>query len=68
MSYLYGNPKTKKAAKELLKEKGKLDYFEPGIGDRVTSGTVYLEGPHFPEPHRWYAQGKVEGGQVVEIK
>jgi hypothetical protein len=32
------------------------------------NGVVYLEGPHYPEPHRWYAQAVVEGGRVVRVK
>ena len=32
------------------------------------SGTVWLEGPWFPQPHTWYAQAKVENGIVVEVK
>ena len=31
-------------------------------------GVIYLEGPHYPEPHRWYAQATVKGGVIVRVK
>lgn len=33
-----------------------------------TNGEVYLEGPHYPEPHRWYAQATIENGVVVKVR
>ena len=27
-----------------------------------------LEGPHFPEPHRWYAQATVKDSVIVSVK
>jgi hypothetical protein len=32
------------------------------------TGTVYLEGPHFPLPHRWYATGVMKDGVLVSVK
>ncbi len=32
------------------------------------TGTAYCEGPHYPEPHRWYAEVKVENGIVIKVK
>jgi hypothetical protein len=32
------------------------------------NGRVYLEGPHYPEPHRWYAQAELKDGVVVKVK
>ena len=32
------------------------------------NGKVYLEGPHYPEPHRWYAEAWLENGEVVKVK
>mgnify|MGYP003347318056 CR=1 FL=1 len=31
-------------------------------------GTAFLEGPHYPEPHRWYAQVEVRDGVVIKVK
>ena len=67
MAYIFGNPKTKKAAKELVK-KGSASCFEPGLGDIPYNGTVYISGPHYPQPHKWYAQGVVRDGVLVSIR
>ena len=32
------------------------------------SGTACVEGPHFPESHKWYATVTVEKGIVVKVK
>jgi hypothetical protein len=37
-------------------------------GNEPTNGTVYLEGPHHPKPHRWYAQATLKDGVVVAVK
>jgi hypothetical protein len=44
--------------------------FQPGLGPPLDhfTGTVYLEGPHYPKPHTWYAQAVLKDGVVVIIK
>lgn len=32
-----------------------------------SSGRVTLEGPHYPEPHCWYATAILENGEVVKV-
>lgn len=34
------------------------------IGDRLdtANGKVWLEGPHYPRPHTWYAEGVMKDG------
>jgi hypothetical protein len=32
------------------------------------NGTVFLEGPHYPQPHKWYAQGTMKDGVLVGVK
>lgn len=61
MAYVDGNPKTKKALKQLLEE-GEVTIFQPGgwfpLSPDVVKGELgytVVEGPHNPEPHRWYA-------------
>lgn len=66
MAYVVGNPKTKKALKEMFASSG-VELFEPGFGHIPSEGIVTLEGPHYPEPHRWYANAKIVGGKVVKI-
>ncbi len=82
--YSVKNFKTKKALKEAVAlynagdvPEGKafrgptpVLYYQPGPfgGNEPLNGEVFLEGPHFPEPHRWYAQCTCEGGVIVGVK
>lgn len=42
--------------------------YAPGLGEVPDDGVVYLEGPHYPRPHRWYAQGQMSAGRLVSVK
>jgi hypothetical protein len=44
--------------------------YQPGpFGPDVPpNGTVCIEGPHYPEPHRWYATATLQNGVVVKVK
>ena len=42
--------------------------FQPGLGTVPLDSVVYLEGPWYPEPHRWYAQGVMRAGRLVSVK
>lgn len=67
--YVRPNYKTKKALKEAVAAGVVVAVFQPGMfchGD-VESGKFTVEGPHYPEPHRWYASVLVEGGKVVKV-
>lgn len=68
MSYVSPNFKTKKALKDALAAGSAIDVFQPGFGTLPKDGTVYLEGPHSPQPHTWYAQGTMQGGKLVKVK
>jgi len=65
--YTVYNFKTKKALKEALKN-GPVAVFQPGLGEVPATGAVWLEGPHYPEPHRWYAEGTMANGMLVKVK
>ena len=69
MSYTVKNFKTKKQLKEAIANGDQIKCYNPGLGGDLTnfSGTVYLEGPHFPEPHRWYAKGIMKDGILTKI-
>lgn len=68
MTYVAGNPKTKKEVKDMVKNGMSADkLFEPGLGSVPENGVAYLEGPHYPEPHKWYATAKIENGMVVKV-
>ena len=64
------NFKTKKALKQAIADGQKIRVFQPGPfgGNEPTNGNVTLEGPHYPEPHRWYATGTLENGVLVKVK
>ena len=64
------NAKTKKELEERIAAGEKIGIHQPGPfgGNEPTNGKVYLEGPHYPQPHRWYAEAWVENGILVKIK
>jgi len=68
MAYTEINFKTKKELKAYLASGKRVDVFQPGIGSAPQNGTVFLEGPHYPEPHKWYAQGTMKNGFLVAVK
>lgn len=81
MSYTVINFKTKKALKEAVANHAKqprvngegfypVRCFNPGLGGDLSNhtGTVYLEGPHYPKPHTWYAQAEMVDGIVIKVK
>lgn len=69
MAYTSKNFKTKKALKEALAAGKDIGVYNPGLGGEIPpNGTVYLEGPRYPEPHKWYAQGTMKDGKLVKVK
>ena len=44
--------------------------FNPGLGPDLSNftGKIYLEGPHYPAAHTWYAEAELENGIVVKVK
>jgi hypothetical protein len=68
MTYVSPNFRTKKALKEALSAGTPVRVFEPGLGSVPLNGVVYLEGPHSPTPHSWYAEGRMENGKLKSVK
>lgn len=68
--YTYTNYRTKKELKEAVASGKKVRYYQPGPfgGNEPMNGTICVEGPHYPEPHRWYAECKVQDGVIVSVK
>lgn len=73
--YVDPNFKTKKAFKEAVEAGKAVAFFQPGgifaapkFLEEGGSGKVYVEGPHYPEAHTWYAEVTIENGKVVKIK
>jgi len=39
--------------------------YQPGpFGPGIKDGIAYIEGPHYPEPHVWYAEVPVRNGVI----
>ena len=70
MAYTRQDFKTKKALKEAVASGQQIRCFQPGLGPDLTNftGTVYLEGPHYPKPHTWYATATLVNGIITRVK
>ena len=66
--YTSKNFKSKKELKEAVARGEKITLFAPGLGSPKTNGTETVEGPHYPQPHKWYAQVEMKDGFVVKVK
>ncbi len=67
MAYVSPNFKTKKALRLALSAGQQVDVYSPGPFECKSDGVEYIEGPHYPAPHTWYAQVQVAGGRVVKV-
>lgn len=68
MAYVEPNYPTKKALKEAVKAGTEVSVFQPGGIFPLTvpaNGRVSVEGPHYPQPHRWYAVVEVDDNNIV---
>jgi len=47
-----------------------ITYFQAGPfgGNEPRDGVFCCEGPHYPEPHRWYAAVTAKNGCIVKVK
>ena len=76
--YAEVNFKTKKQLKEAVAAGRKIGVYQPNdmFGkteqvlreSRTAAVSVTLEGPHYPQPHRWYATAKISNGIIVEVR
>lgn len=62
--------RTKKALKEAVAAGDCVEYYSLGMGLDPTplNGVIYLEGPHYPKPHTWYAEAVVKNGHIVKVE
>lgn len=65
--YVRPNFKTKKALKEAVAKGDRVEVFSPGPFPCPKDGKVTVEGPHYPQPHRWYANVLVEDYIVKKV-
>jgi hypothetical protein len=73
--YTDRNFKTKKQLKDAVAASlagtgPDVTYFQPGpfAGNEPRDGRIYCEGPHYPQPHRWYAACDVADGRIVKVR
>lgn len=72
MAYAVENFPSKKALKEAVAAslaglRSPVRIFNPGLGIPAENGAAFLEGPHYPKPHRWYAKVEMSNGAVVRV-
>lgn len=67
--YTDKNFKTKKQLKEAVAKGERITVYQPGPfgGNVPQNGRVSLEGPHYPEPHKWYATAILQDGIVEKV-
>jgi hypothetical protein len=69
--YGSGNPKTKAELKRWVADGQQVSAFLPNADvtgfATQTEGRAVIEGPHYPQPHRWYAQVELSGGMIVKV-
>ena len=66
MAYVNPNFQTKKALKEAVKAGVTVTAFSPGPFP-LHDGKTSVEGPHYPQPHKWYASVLVQNGLVIKV-
>lgn len=67
--YTDRNYRTKKQLIEDVKHGQQVTVYQPGgIFPSQTDGRITIEGPHYPEPHRWYANATIKDGIIVTVK
>lgn len=70
MAYTDKNFKTKKAFKEAVAAGKKVTLYQPGPFPMGNGNTQSVEGPHYPQPHTWYATATLNPttGVVIKVK
>ena len=69
MAYTHRNFKTGKALKTAFAAGEKITVYQPGpFGPDLKDGPAVIEGPHYPEPHRFYVAVDVVGGVIVKVR
>ena len=70
MTYTIFNYKTKKLLKAAVAAKEVVRAYQPGLGPDLSNytGSVCLEGPHYPAAHTWYTTCEMKDGVVIKVK
>jgi hypothetical protein len=65
--YVSPNFQSKKKFREAVAAGERVRVFSPGPFPAPENGEASIEGPHYPEPHKWYARVKVVNGCVEKV-
>jgi len=68
---MYVDPdyKSKKDFKAAVASGEKHRPYNPsGIFPVLENGRIAIEGPHYPQPHRWYADCDVRDGVITKVR
>ena len=60
---------TKKDLKRAVASGAHVTYYQPGPfgGNEPKDGIFCVEGPHYPQPHKWYATCTAKNGHIVKV-
>ena len=70
--YAATNFRTKKALREAIERGERIglkptNRYEAAEASKIGAYETHIEGPWFPEPHRWYAKVAIENGAIVRV-
>lgn len=65
--YVDPNCLTMKALKQRVAEGHPVAVFSPGPFPCPQEGEVWVEGPHYPQAHTWWARVRVVNGYVTKV-
>jgi hypothetical protein len=69
MAYVYPNYKSKKEFKQAVIDGKQHEPFNPsGLYPVTENGRISIEGPHYPQPHKWYADCDVKDGIITKVQ
>jgi hypothetical protein len=67
VAYVAGNPRTKKELKSRVAKGDHPSIMPAGMFPPAQNGVEHVEGPHYPEPHAWYAKVEVQDGKIIRV-
>jgi hypothetical protein len=67
--YTIKNYKSRKEMVTDFKSGKQIKVYQPGgIFKGKTDGRISIEGPHYPQPHKWYASVTIKDSIIIGIK
>jgi hypothetical protein len=67
MAYTTINFQSKKALKEAVAAGKAVGVYAPGLGTVPDNGVCTIEGPHYPQPHKWCAKVTLVNGVITKV-